>query len=95
MIDPKWTTIVLLDESEDEGCEFQLFLSEEDAHAYTRAEGPHHIGGDVAFGEGSSWTEFGPTKGDDNILAECRDVVPWKTKEAFYSWVSTLNRVTF
>jgi hypothetical protein len=95
--DPKWTCIHILDDWGD-GAEFQLFQKPEDLTAYTQGESPAHVTGDVGFGEGSSWTEFGEGRTDDpycddNIVCEAQNIVPWKTKTAFDAWAATLTQV--
>lgn len=92
-----WKFVTLLD-ADDGGCEFQLFKTAEDAAAIRQGKTPAHVGGDVAFGEGSSWTEFGAGVTDnplcdDNIVCERENVAPWKSKGAFDAWVATLTQV--
>jgi hypothetical protein len=92
-----WKFVTLLDVSED-GCEFQLFKTAEDAQAIRKGKLPAYVGGDVAYGEGSSWTEYGAGVTDDpycddNVVCERENVAPWKSKEAFDAWVAALTQV--
>jgi hypothetical protein len=92
-----WKYIFLFD-VDDNGCEFALFTDQEHLDAY-KAGDPmdvRYVEGDVAYGEGSSWNEFGPRLKnnpfcDDNILAERQDIVPWKSKAEFDAFVQSLE----
>ena len=95
-LDP-WKFIYII-EHFAHGCEFMLFTKSEHLDA-AKAGNPadvRHICGDVSYGEGSSWTEFGPMLQnnpicDDNILSERQDIVPWKTKADFNTFVKFLE----
>ena len=92
-----WKFVYIIEHYAD-GCEFMLFTDREHLDAYKSGDPAdvRHVGGDVAFGEGSSWTEFGPMLKnnpicDDNILAERQDIVPWKSKAEFDTFVQSLE----